>query len=220
MLLPWQHLDVYGGPDDSRRTFDANVTQRDLVGTFLPAFEECASAGSPPAVPVRAPPLRQQRPAAVCRGPWVHVCLQCHPRRPRLCQLSYHELLCPRAVVRASPFVGNSHASAPLPARHTHSSALIGAGILPATSSPTRPPSTSSTPTITMSATWYGGCCSVPGMVRRASTRPCPGPFCRLQSAAAAAALNNGCDLEDADNANVSALPLSFPVRHPTHALT
>lgn len=40
-----KHLDAYGGPDDTRETFDARVTQRDLVGTFLPAFKACADAG-------------------------------------------------------------------------------------------------------------------------------------------------------------------------------
>eukprot|EP00730_Choanoeca_flexa_P002407 TRINITY_DN11038_c0_g1_i4.p1 TRINITY_DN11038_c0_g1~~TRINITY_DN11038_c0_g1_i4.p1 ORF type:complete len:808 (+),score=143.95 TRINITY_DN11038_c0_g1_i4:140-2563(+) len=41
-----KHLDAYGGPDNNRRSFDANVTQHDLVATFLPAFEECAMAGA------------------------------------------------------------------------------------------------------------------------------------------------------------------------------
>lgn len=40
-----KHLAVYAGPDDTRTTFDARVSQRDLVGTFLPAYEACAAAG-------------------------------------------------------------------------------------------------------------------------------------------------------------------------------
>ena len=40
-----KHLAVYAGPDDTRHTFDAKVSQRDLVGTFLPAYEACARAG-------------------------------------------------------------------------------------------------------------------------------------------------------------------------------
>ena len=43
-----KHFDVHGGPDSfprSRLVFDANVSQRDWVTTFLPAFESCANAG-------------------------------------------------------------------------------------------------------------------------------------------------------------------------------
>eukprot|EP00041_Stephanoeca_diplocostata_P028922 m.838661 g.838661 ORF g.838661 m.838661 type:complete len:836 (-) comp23463_c0_seq5:1378-3885(-) len=40
-----KHFDVHGGPDATRRTFDANVTQRDWATTFLPAFHSCVEAG-------------------------------------------------------------------------------------------------------------------------------------------------------------------------------
>ena len=40
-----KHMGVHGGPDATRRTFDANVTLRDWSTTFLSPFEACVSAG-------------------------------------------------------------------------------------------------------------------------------------------------------------------------------
>jgi len=40
-----KHMGVHGGPDATRRTFDANVTLRDWSTTFLAPFETCVQAG-------------------------------------------------------------------------------------------------------------------------------------------------------------------------------
>lgn len=81
-----QHLDVYGGPDNTRRTFDANVSQHDLVGTFLPAFEACSDAGTRRSLQDHF--LMSSR----CTG--LYVLIQRNSGSPCLCQLSYHDNVC------------------------------------------------------------------------------------------------------------------------------